>query len=245
MNDARLADLREQAVRLGYGLQTMLPVSAISAPGLAPLAAPFRTLWLVCNTGDAVQRRWRAGRDIEALLADNAATGAGSCGPLDDFCRAELGALLGTQAHRVLHPHPASTAPLPLLALLAAAGWLRPGPFMNTLHARYGSWWAVRAVIALDAGADAPGEALGPSPCLDCSAPCVPACPAAAVGKPGWEAQRCLAQRVTIGSGCARRCIARESCPAGREWRYEPATIAYHYGASQQTLQRWRGGERA
>lgn len=243
MNLDDLAAIRRQAAGLGYGLQAVLPVAAV--PALVPLAAPWPALWLVCNTGDAVQARWRAGRPVAALLADNAAAGPASCGPLDDFCRAELGALLGLHAHRVLHPQPSSAAPLPLLAVLEAAGWLRPGPFMNTLHAGYGSWWAVRAVIALDAEADAAPEPLGASPCRDCPAPCVHACPAGAVARSGWDGGRCLEQRLADGSPCAGRCPAREICPAGRIWRYETATIAYHYGASQQTLRNWRVRNRA
>lgn len=240
MTDPCFPGQRAWAAHLGYGLQCVLPASAV--PALAAAVAPFSAIWLVCNTGPAVQQRWRAGRDLSACLADNAATGAGSCGPLDDFCRAELVMLLDGQVHRVLHPQPASEPPLPLLTLLAAAGWLRPGPFMNTLHARYGSWWAVRAVIALDAEADASLPALGATPCTDCPAPCVSACPAGAVGSAGWDAHRCLAQRTAPDSACAARCPARESCPAGRDWRYDAPTIAYHYAASLQVIRQWQAG---
>lgn len=235
------AAIRRQAAALGYGLQAMLPAAAMPLPAVAPHTA----LWLVCNTGDAVQRRWRGERAVGTLLADNAAASLEACGPLDDHCRAELVALLGALPHRVLYPQPARAAPLPLLAVLAAAGWLRPGPFMNTLHARYGSWWAVRALIALDATPDPAPDPLGDAPCTGCEAPCVTACPAAAVTMSGWDALRCLPERSAAGSPCANRCPAREICPAGRDWRYEPATIAYHYGASQQTLLQWRAKGRA
>jgi len=224
---------RARAAALGYGLQTVLAGDADSAP--------FSALWLVCNTGASVQRRWAAGRPPAQLLALNATAPATSCGPLDDFCRAELSALLGALPHRVLFPHANGAPTLPLLPRLEAAGWLRPGPFMNTLHPRYGSWWAVRALIALDAEPD-PAAALGDSPCVTCSAPCIEACPASAVSMAGWNGQACIRQRLDTASPCTADCRARSACPGGAEWRYDAATRAYHYGVSLATLRDWQHG---
>ncbi len=235
-----LVTLRSRARELGYGLQALLPLPGwIEAPGCT-------RLWLVCSTGDAVQRRWLAGRTVAACLAEEAATPAEtSAGPLDDFCRAELATLLDGLAYRFLFPHPYAELPFPLLKLLGELGWLRPSPLMNTLHAHIGSWWAVRAVVALAGNDEAPVETttLGADPCLGCAAPCISACPGGAVSRAGWRFEACAAQRLAPASPCAATCPARLACPAGAPLRYGSDVLAYHYGVSLRTLREFASAQ--
>lgn len=229
------ATLQAQAVALGYGLQAVL-----AADVCPELAHGFRGLWLLANTGDAVQQRWLAGASVAHKLQQNAHSPPHSAGPLDDFCRAELSTLLGARAQHWLFPHPYSEPLAPLVKLLQAAGWWHPGPFMNSLHPRYGSWWALRAVIALDATPVSAQPAFSAQPCASCSAPCVNACPPQAVALADvWDWQRCGQYRVTQDSACTSDCLARLACPLGADWRYSSAVRDYHYRASLPSLQRY------
>ena len=235
-----LARVFADAGRLGYGLQALLPSARL--PGGCGNAEGFSHLWLVCNAGARVQRRWLAGRDPESLLPVGADPAPGSCGPLDDFCRAELGGLLGGRGHRFLYPRAAAEPQAPLVAILAAAGLHRPSPLMQALHWRFGTWWAVRALIAVNAGAgemipDAVAEPLGVDPCPGCDRPCIRACPAGAVGPGSWHWRRCTAYRLEAGSACRRDCPARVACPVGAAFRYPVEVRAYHYGISRRFLE--------
>lgn len=229
------AALQARARALGYGLQTVL-----AADCCPELAHGFSAIWLLANTGDAVQQRWLAGESVAHKLQQDAHSAPHSAGPLDDFCRAELGTLLATQAHHWLFPQPYGEPLAPLVKWLQAAGWWQPGPFMNSLHPRYGSWWAVRAVIALDAAPSGAQPAFTAQPCLDCPAPCVNACPAQAVAySRAWDWQRCGQYRLAQDSACTSDCLARLACPLGAEWRYHAAVREYHYRASLPSLQRY------
>ena len=227
---ADLTAVFEHARSLGYGLQAVIKSTDCPEP-VVEAADSFDALWIVCNTGDRVQQRWLAGRDPEPLIADEANLIAGSAGPLDDFCRAELSALLIGHSYRMLFPHDYDQPLLPLVTILQGAGLLRPSPVMNSLHDRYGSWWAVRAVIALNYDRPAEGD-LGQSPCLNCDAPCIRQCPAGAVSRTGWAFELCRDQRLQPDSGCLSHCPARQVCPAGVGFRYSEPVQRYHYRVS-------------
>lgn len=226
------------AARLGYRLQATVAADALTGHLPSSLPPAFRTLWIVCSTGDQVQGRWLGDRDPEEMMAVNVRAEPDSAGPLDDFCRSELVSLLGDRPHAVLFPSDRNARHWPLLPVLRAAGLLRPSPIMNSLHHRYGGWWAVRAVIALtEQAAIACLDDLGDSPCLSCDAPCVDACPGDAVHRKGWVFDACAMQRLREDSPCAYRCPARLACPAGAGFRYNDRVLHYHYGVSLQTLE--------
>jgi len=238
-----LAPVFADAGRLGYGLQALLVAGCL--PRGSGDTGGFSHLWLVCSTGAMVQRRWLAGREPGPLVSAGAGPAPGSCGPLDDFCRAELGGLLGGRGHRFLYPRAAEEPQAPLVAVLEAAGLHRPSPLMQALHRRFGAWWAVRALIAVDAGAGemipgAMAEPLGADPCQGCDRPCARACPAGAVGPGGWDWRRCTTYRLEAGSACTRDCPARVACPVGAAFRYPVEVRAYHYGVSRRFLEGWR-----
>jgi len=238
---SRFDDIRARAAELGYAQQAVIAMPM----AIAAQAPDAERLWVVCSVGDAVQRRFLAGRDPALCLALEAETPPDSAGPLDDFCRAELAALLGDMPHGFLFPHPRRQAPLPLLAVLEAAGWQRASPVMSSLHARHGSFWAVRAVVALRAE-HAPAivaPSLGDDPCLGCAAPCVEACPGGAVSaREGWRLEACAAERLLPRSPCATHCLSRLACPVGEGYRYDDAVLTYHGGVSLRALRERAAG---
>ncbi len=235
---SEIAHIARHAAQMGYGIQAWL--AAADVQDLMSLAEPFDHVWLVCSVGDTVQRRWLGHRDPELLAL---ATARHERGGLDEHCRRELREMLGTLPHEFLFPESRHQTRAPLVALLGRAGLLRPSPIMSSLHRRYGSWWAVRAALAV--GCETPpirNTGLGPDPCIDCPAPCIDACPADAVARAGWDWHACAEHRVREHSACADRCFARSACPIGTEHRYSEPVARYHYLASLPSVRRWRTG---
>jgi len=224
-----------QAARLGYSLQCCLATDQMR--GIVQLPEHFDHVWVLCNVGDTVQRRWLGDQSPEERAAAYAQWPSETSGPLDEFCRSELSGLLADTVHEFLFPLPRRAPTPPLVALLDRLGLYRSSPIMSSLHGRFGSWWAVRAVIALRGPVvTAPQASLESDPCVGCPAPCVSACPSGAVTRDGWRWDRCAAERCSDGSDCADRCLARLVCPAGEPFRYSDPVVRYHYLASLPSL---------
>ena len=120
--------------------------------------------------------------------------------------------------------------PPPRLAIqrLADVTGLAPlSPVGLNVHPIYGPWFALRAALVLDV-AGPPGEAPRPPlPCPDCARTCQPSFDRA------MAAQR---TRTGISETWPLWLAVRESCPIGREWRYDEAQIRYHYARDRSVL---------
>lgn len=110
------------------------------------------------------------------------------------------------------------------LAHLAGLGHL--GPAHMVLHPRVGPWLALRAALVLDLEPPEIEPDPAPDPCAGCPRPCLPALE---------EARR------ATGDDPARdhwqRWLAiRDACPEGRQERYGPRQLRYHYAGDPADL---------
>jgi methylmalonic aciduria homocystinuria type C protein len=119
----------------------------------------------------------------------------------------------------------------PMQRLAHRAGLAHLAPCALNVHAVYGPWIALRAVVVLDT----PGPAGSPpdpaNPCPDCATACLPAFARAAAAlrdDPG----------AAFGLGDTWRLwlAVRDACPIGRDHRYSDAQIAYHYRNDRRVL---------
>jgi epoxyqueuosine reductase QueG len=134
----------------------------------------------------------------------------------------------GGLAHAVLFPF--GVRPLiPFQRLGRAAGLGAPGPLGLQIHPTFGPWWAYRALIVL--ARTLPPVAAPGDGCAGCDAPCVAACPAAAVTRGGFEVVACQARRL-VAEPCRLSCAARIACVRGPEHRYREEELAFHMRAS-------------
>jgi epoxyqueuosine reductase len=118
-------------------------------------------------------------------------------------------------------------------------GWHHDSPLGIGIHARFGTWFAYRAVVATRTEFDLTQVVDEVSPCLSCAdKPCVSHCPAGAVVSEGstFKLDSCLAERQRIGTGCSLTCQSRLSCPVGDEYRYSEEQMNYHYGHSLEMI---------
>jgi len=121
------------------------------------------------------------------------------------------------------------------------AGWHHPSPFFVGVNARFGSWYAYRAVILTNTTFP-PSETqdLG-NPCLNCeSKPCIDACGGSALISGKMDMDACHQQRLRDNSPCALGCLARLACPAGAEYRYEDSQIRHSAKGSLAAIGRGR-----
>jgi hypothetical protein len=169
------------------------------------------------------------------------AAGTGGQHPIDDYCRQTIARLfaehLPGHRYRLLYP---GKAPVNLQALGKLAGWHHTSPFMVGIDAKWGSWFAYRALILCTADFLPTPAIERRNPCLSChSQPCIAACPAEAAGDP-FRLDRCIDERLRPGSPCAYGCPARNACPVGAKHRYAETQIRHSYAQSLPMLHRWR-----
>lgn len=154
--------------------------------------------------------------------------------PIDQYTVNTLAHWLDGTRHTLLYP---GEQPIGLQALGALAGWHQPSPFMIGVDARWGSWYAYRAVILADTDFP-PSRNEGPnSPCPSCTErPCIAACPASALSDGQFELAKCATWRLRENSVCAHGCLARLACPIGQEHRYTADQIRHSYAISLEWL---------
>jgi len=158
--------------------------------------------------------------------------------PLDRYTRA----LVTEAARRALEPlgvahvecfpflgEAAGGVVIPFQRLGRAAGLAASSPLGLQIHPVYGAWWAYRALVVVDAELP-PGAPLSDS-CAGCPAPCVRACPAAAVQRTGFVVPACHGHRL-VSPPCHLSCAARLACIRGPEHRYSDEQLAFHMAAS-------------
>ena len=117
-------------------------------------------------------------------------------------------------------------------------GWQHVSKLGIGIHPVLGTWFAYRVVVAANTCFETTSPDATESPCLSCSdKPCVAACPVGAVQEEGnFNLQACMEQRLKPDSSCADRCVAREACPVGGEYRYGREQIAFHSAQSLRSL---------
>ena len=164
--------------------------------------------------------------------------------PLDTFSVNAAGRVVneywGGGEVEMLYP---GSLPVPLQQLGVFAGWSHVSPLGMGINTGFGTWFAYRALFALDGPLQetVPLASQG-APCDRCvEKPCRSACPAAAVRlEKSFALDRCVSYRLESDSSCADRCLARLACPVGQDWRYDENQLAYHGRRSLDALRAWR-----
>jgi epoxyqueuosine reductase QueG len=210
------------------GLNILLP---LTADGAAASSFPLEQLLPGAVSALIVGSGGPAFFDRFARAAE---ASDGAANPLDRYTRRVVEdaldeALDPLGPRRAVH-FPFGTRPLiPFQRLGWAAGLGGPGPLGLQIHPTYGAWWAYRALAVVDCALPAsrpPGDG-----CAGCDAPCVAACPAAAVARTGFVVSACQARRL-VAEPCRLSCVARIACVRGPEHRYSEAELAFHMAAS-------------
>ncbi|HET9955966.1 MAG TPA: hypothetical protein VFQ61_15770 [Polyangiaceae bacterium] len=146
--------------------------------------------------------------------------------PLDEYVVGAVERAVQAWADRteVLFAHTLEPRPIPIQRIAQAAGFAHLSPSHLSVHAEFGPWFALRAVVVIDRKPENLQRRPAPDPCSSCRKPCLPLF---------REAEQKLSETRTVlhtDESLWRAFLAvREACPIGRDARYDEAQIDYHY----------------
>jgi hypothetical protein len=94
-----------------------------------------------------------------------------------------------------------------------------------------GLWASYRGALGF-AGRLALAPPAAPSPCLDCPAPCLTACPVSALAGGAYDVAACVAHVTSpAGTACRKGCLVRAACPAGAGMDLSAGQRTFHMAA--------------
>jgi hypothetical protein len=152
--------------------------------------------------------------------------------PLDAYVERVLGeAAKQSIADRylVLFAHRMTPAPIAIQRVAQASGLAHLSPSRLSVHAAYGPWFALRAVIVVDAEGPTGEPPRAPDPCTPCSKPCLAAFDRA-------MAATDLARPADVERQWESWAHVREVCPEGKDFRYSDDQLRYHYAKDRSIL---------
>jgi methylmalonic aciduria homocystinuria type C protein len=134
----------------------------------------------------------------------------------------------------VFWSHVTEPRAVPIQRIAQAAGLAVITPSHFSIHALYGCWLALRAVVVFDI--DGPGDRprLMSSPCESCSQPCMPALNTALA----MAERRGEPLHLATHSDWRHWALVREVCPIGRAYVYSAPQLEYHYTKNPRLLGR-------
>lgn len=150
--------------------------------------------------------------------------------PLDRWSARVVGNLAARFGARALFPF-GGPPHLPFHAWALASGTAWESPVRLLVHERAGLMVSYRGALALSVRLALPAPPAAP-PCMDCTRPCLAACPVGALSQSGYDLPACHGFLDTApGAECmSRGCAVRRACPVSRSYGRLPAQSAYHMG---------------
>ena len=198
------------------------PEPADRVPAL-PGGEPPAAVVLVGNAGPALWAAFTASPEHRDSRPD----------PLDRWTKTVLEQTARALGAAVLFPF--SGPPyLPFQHWARRAEPVHPSPLGMLIHPDYGLWHAYRGAFAFAESIPPQEMDDRPSPCATCpDRPCLGACPVGAFADSGYDVGACRRHIAgAAGEDCiAFGCRARQACPVGREFLYDPAQAAFHMAA--------------
>ena len=115
-----------------------------------------------------------------------------------------------------------------------AATSIKQSPLGLLIDPEFGLWHAFRAVLVFDDPFEFSTSAATAHPCDNCvTKPCLNTCPVAAISVGKFDVNVCIdhviSERDKICN--SKGCIARNSCPVGKEYAYKSEQQAFHMRA--------------
>jgi epoxyqueuosine reductase len=147
--------------------------------------------------------------------------------PVDRWSRRVIGKLACDIGAKALFPFGGPPwHPFYQWALRTGQVW--ESPVRLLVHAGQGLMVSFRGALALKEMVELPPPAA--KPCETCARPCLPACPAGALGGEGYDVPRCHAYIDThAGESCMTSgCAVRRACPLSQTYARIPNHSAYH-----------------
>ncbi|MEQ8655214.1 MAG: ferredoxin [Kiloniellales bacterium] len=157
----------------------------------------------------------------------------GEANPLDRWSARVIGDLAQSLGGTALYPF-GGPPYRPFLRWAQQAEGLTPSPLGMLIHPLHGLWHSYRGALAF--AAVPAGWHTGdpsPSPCPECAAPCLSACPVGAFTAEGYDVVTCRRHLATeAGTPCmSGGCLARRACPVAPDLAYDREQTDFHMRA--------------
>lgn len=232
-NSQAIEDGRRFLAENGLNLFAVLDCNALPADVRAPMSESIRLsdysrLVIIGNAG---ARFWHALQSAGPSPDD----------PIDSFSsdttQLFCSRYLRDAACEMIYP---GSFPIPLQRIGALLGWGEVSPLGIGISNEYGLWFAYRAAFFTTAELPLSEKSRGAMACDNClDKPCISHCPASAVnaGAP-FDISTCIDFRLSENSPCVNRCLARQACPVGVEYRYPEEMVQYIYEYSINSIRR-------
>ncbi len=186
--------------------------------------APARSMVLIGTSGSGF---WPAFNTARATLGQEPQ-------PLDTYSRQVITTLAREFNAQAWFPF-GGPPWLPFQRWAQRAEAVHTSPIGPLIHPQYGLWHAYRGALSftrvLPGITDPPAE---PHPCDSChDKPCLSTCPVAAFSVQGYAVPVCIGHlQGPAGRPCMETgCLARQACPVGVGYHYQPEHAQFHMRA--------------
>ena len=154
--------------------------------------------------------------------------------PLNRYTARILGGVARAQEIEAIFPFDEPYWPFQRFA--ASALGVQSSPLGMQIHPEFGLWYGLRGAFILPEDTELVGDVDGVSvaqthPCDTCvDKPCLNTCPVSAFTINGYNTEACYGHLDRGEDPDCRSlgCLARDACPVGKEYRYEPQHIRFH-----------------
>ena len=229
----KIEDGRRFLAEHGLNLFAVLDCNALPADVRKPMSESMRfsdysRLVIIGNAG---ARFW------QVLQSD----GPSPDHPIDSFSRSITQSFcsryLEDEACEMIYP---GNFPIPLQRIGTLLGWGEVSPLGIGISNEYGLWFAYRAAFFTTAELPLSEKSQQLRACDSCvDKPCISHCPASAVSaSTAFDIPACVNFRLSENSPCVDRCLARQACPVGVEYRYPEEMVQYLYEYSIKSIRR-------
>ena len=183
--------------------------------------SPARSVVLIGTVGSEF---WPAFNAARATLGEQRH-------PLDAYSRQVIGTLATVFKAQALFPF-GGPPWLPFQRWAQRAEAVHASPLGPLIHPQYGLWHAYRGALSFARALPGITELVsGPCPCDSCpDKPCMSTCPADVITTRGYALAACI-DHLQAGAGreCMETgCLARQACPVGVRYRYQPEHAQFH-----------------
>jgi methylmalonic aciduria homocystinuria type C protein len=202
-------------------------VAADSLPNFGRASA----LGLLIGNTRELWGRFRAALELDAELRADPH-------PLDAYVVARLTSAVQqiTAPTAIVWAHRIEPRALPVQRVAEVAALAAISPSHLSIHPTHGPWFALRAVVVVDAEGPAGEPPPLISPCATCQQPCVPALDEALRA----SERAALPLSRAVRTDWRRWARVREVCPVGPLSRYSDEQIEYHYTKDRERILRSR-----
>ena len=153
--------------------------------------------------------------------------------PIDDWSRRTIGRIACDLGAKAIFPF-GGPPYHPFYRWALRTGRIWESPVRLLVQSDQGLMVSFRGALALKTRIDVPPPL--PRPCDTCAAPCLPACPAGALGPQGYDVPACHSHLDTQGTPCLTGgCLTRRACPQSAAYARLEVQSAYHMGRFHKT----------